>query len=119
LLVFKLGATARLPEFRYTLAPLMVPRDTWSDAHVSEGKRLWGLYCAQCHGVGTLSAGVLPDLKRSTFLANRDAWRSVVLDGALQDKGMAGFSGFVNAEQVESLRAYVGTRAAAAKVRQE
>src|SRR6186713_235536 len=44
--------------------------------------------------------------------ANAEAWRSVVFDGALADRGMISFKPWLTAGQVEAVRAYVLTQAA-------
>ena len=43
---------------------------------------------------------------------NAQAWRSVVLDGALADNGMIGFEPWLTAAQVEAIRGYVLAEAA-------
>jgi len=67
--------------------------------------------CSRCHGQGASSSNVIPDLRRSPALTNRDLWRAIVIDGALLDRGMIGWSHLLNAPQAESIRAYVAQRA--------
>ena len=78
---------------------------------VSAGSDLYGYNCAGCHGEATLSSGVLPDLKRSAVTTNSEIWNAVVIDGALEDRGMVGFSGELGEKQSEAIRAYVGSEA--------
>jgi quinohemoprotein ethanol dehydrogenase len=110
LLVFKLDGKASLPPFEEVVRQLVIPEKTWDETQVEEGAALYGVYCGQCHGVATLSAGVLPDLKRSPYLASPELWKEILLAGALESRGMANFAKFLNNDQVESLRAYVGSQ---------
>ena len=47
------------------------------------------------------------------MLLSSDSWKSVVIDGALAERGMASFSRFIDAKGAEDLRAYVLTEARA------
>ena len=51
--------------------------------------------------------GVMPDLRRSAVLQNKEAWQSIVYDGALESRGMIGFSKWYSREEVEAVRGYV------------
>ena len=54
---------------------------------------------------------VIPALRRSALLANPESWRSVVGDGALEGRGMTGWSKYLSADQIEKIRLYVGEQA--------
>ena len=43
--------------------------------------------------------------------ADPAVWKSIVYDGALQDKGMVSFAPVISEEEAEALRAYVVRRA--------
>ncbi len=45
------------------------------------------------------------------MLASTESWRSIVIDGALEDKGMMSFSQNLNEAEAEALRAYIVSRA--------
>ena len=47
------------------------------------------------------------------MLLSADSWKSVLIDGALAERGMASFSRFIDAKGAEDLRAYVLTEARA------
>jgi alcohol dehydrogenase (cytochrome c)/quinohemoprotein ethanol dehydrogenase len=114
IMAFKLGGSAALPPISSTVAaPLEVDTES-SAASVEAGAALYARYCATCHGMETLSAGVLPDLRRSPMLASAAAWRSVVIDGALVQRGMVSFTGQLTPADAESIRAYVADEAARA-----
>lgn len=111
-LIFKLGGTAKLPEApKLEFAPPNPPAQAWSAAEVAAGADLFETTCAVCHGSSAVSSGVLPDLRRSGVLTDAAAWRSVVLDGALKDRGMIGFGKYISPQQAEQLRAFVGSKA--------
>ena len=110
LLVFKLGATKRLPpllpEPKLALNPPAEP----DAASVAVGEGLFGRYCSVCHGEAAVAGGVVPDLRTSPFLPV-DAWYSIVLDGALKEGGMAAFSQVLDRAQAGAIRDYVVHRA--------
>ena len=111
LLVFKLGGTAELPPFEPEPLKPVIADVALTPDELDTGFDLFGRYCAACHGLETLSAGVLPDLRSSPALASSDAWRSIVHDGALETRGMIGFQARMSADQVEIIRGYVANEA--------
>ncbi len=115
-LVFKVGGNAKLPLVDPTLAAPNVPTQTWSADTVERGRVLYAQHCASCHGMETLSAGILPDLRRTALLTVKDAWEQVVIGGALTSRGMISFKDRIDADGAEAIRAYVGSEAAAAAV---
>jgi len=110
-LVFKLGAKADLPalppEPKLVIDP---PRDTASPATVAAGEGLYNQFCLVCHGQAVVAGGVTPDLRGSPFIAV-DAWYSVVLDGALEQGGMAPFKTVLDRAKAMAIRDYVVHRA--------
>jgi mono/diheme cytochrome c family protein len=116
-LVFALDGHATLPPFVGTPGAPAPGTDTWPADTVARGRDLYGINCIGCHGLATLSAGVLPDLRRSGALASQDAWRSIVIGGALSNAGMISFAKYLRADDAEAIRAYV-TNAARAAARQ-
>ena len=58
-----------------------------------------------------MSAGELPDLKRSGMLPDAESWKQVVIGGALASRGMASFAKYLTPEEAEAIRAYVATTA--------
>jgi quinohemoprotein ethanol dehydrogenase len=50
-------------------------------------------------------------LRRSSALSSAALWKSIVIDGALEPNGMIGWSHFLNAEEAETIRAYVAAQA--------
>jgi quinohemoprotein ethanol dehydrogenase len=110
-LTFKLGAKGTLPAPPPEAAlTLNAPPATLASASVTNGEALYGRFCAVCHGEGAVGGGVVPDLRRSPFVAV-DAWYSIVLDGALQEGGMAAFGPVLDRSQATAIRDYVLYRA--------
>ena len=112
LLVFKLGGDAQLPPMpELAEMPLDPPLSRASAETIALGKAKYARYCAVCHAPGAVGSTVLPDLRRSGTLDNRDAWHAVVQKGVLSDNGMASFAGSLTPEESEAIRAYVIARA--------
>ena len=105
------AALAKLPAFETPpLAPARV-KERFAPAQVDAGRTLYTMHCYRCHGAGAQSTGVLPDLRHSTALPDRALWRSIVIDGALEPRGMVGFRDWLTPEQAEQIRAYVAMKA--------
>jgi quinohemoprotein ethanol dehydrogenase len=113
-LVFKLDGKGVLPPATGDIPALNPSNERWSAAQLGEGARLYGQICAACHGMGTRSAGIIPDLRRSGVLSDRQAWQAVVIDGALTDRGMVSFKNELTPQQAESIRGYVSGEASRA-----
>lgn len=109
ILAFKLKGGATLPPIIHEpLPPANPSNETFSAAQVAEGGKWYGTYCAICH-----RGPVNPDLRRSATLTDADAWRGVIIDGALEANGMASFRDYLTPAQAEAIRAYVNGEARA------
>jgi quinohemoprotein ethanol dehydrogenase len=107
LLIFKLGGTAALPaKVEETSASLTLPTQAPESTQVKAGSADYASYCSRCHGFNAISGGNTPDLRHSPMLTG-DAWFSVVMHGALADRGMAGFAPVLDRNRVDAIRAYV------------
>jgi quinohemoprotein ethanol dehydrogenase len=108
LLVYAIGGKTQLPP-----APprperkVTAPAATAPPAIVGKGAVAYHTYCGNCHGVGAINLGILPDLRYSAALQTEEAWRNIVLGGALEDNGMVNFSPVLDKEAAESIRAFV------------
>jgi quinohemoprotein ethanol dehydrogenase len=112
LLVYKIGGTGQLPaKTTFTRPPMTPPPATASAEVVNMGAPLFETHCGSCHGGGVVGVGLLPDLRRTPYLHDADAWSQVVLGGALSPNGMASFAPVLNQEQAQAIRAYVIMRA--------
>ncbi|MDF0545829.1 PQQ-dependent dehydrogenase, methanol/ethanol family [Sphingobium sp. H39-3-25] len=111
-LTFTLDGKASLPPQaaldRSHAAP---PPPFGTPEQIARGAKLYARTCSGCHGDGVRSGGVLPELRWSGVPADADAWKSVVIDGALQDNGMVSFARDLTPQDAEAIRAYVVSRA--------
>jgi PQQ-dependent dehydrogenase (methanol/ethanol family) len=106
LLVFKLGGTAKAPEFPQPATPAIDLTQISSTGDAKNGFALYHQNCQVCHGPNATGAWLL-DLKVSPMLMSAENWKGVVIDGASASRGMAGFSRFFDAKGAEDIRAYV------------
>lgn len=113
ILVFKLGGTAALPPYERPDMPARPPADTWPAETVAAGEILYANNCGFCHGPSAFSSGVLPDLRRSPALDDKETWNAILMQGLLEDRGMVNFSQWLKPEEAEAIRAYVGSQARA------
>lgn len=90
---------------------LQPPAATASAKEVAQGKAFYHRHCSTCHGDSAVSGGVLPDLRYSAALADAKLWKSIVHDGALEARGMVSFAPDLNAQEIDTIRAYVIHRA--------
>jgi PQQ-dependent dehydrogenase (methanol/ethanol family) len=111
ILAFRLDGAAKLPPYKAQKLPGANPsNDPFTDAQRAEGAKYFGLYCWMCHG-----GPVNPDLRRSGALTSAEAWKSIVIDGALEPGGMASFRDYLTPAQAESIRALISSQAEALK----
>jgi quinohemoprotein ethanol dehydrogenase len=105
---FKLGATAEAPPVPTDTARVPTPPvlDV-SRGVVQSGGELYSRFCVSCHGLGAISGGALPDLRKSSALQSAEAWRNLVLGGERTALGMAPFEGELSPLDVDAIRAYV------------
>lgn len=107
-MTFALDATKKLPEAEpIPLRPLPDAKQFASAERVVLGQKAYDRTCVACHGSGAASGGIVPDLRYSTTITDRDVWTSVVRDGLLADRGMIGFRKNFSDREIENIRAYV------------
>ncbi|MBW8295374.1 PQQ-dependent dehydrogenase, methanol/ethanol family [Sphingopyxis sp.] len=108
LVVLTIGGTGKLPAPPTTTTLAWNPPPmTASATQVAAGKAQFGRYCMVCHGDSAIGNGFTPDLRVSGTLANAEAWKGVVIDGALKDRGMVSFAKVLTPQDAEAIRAYV------------
>jgi len=112
-MVFKLGASGALPEITApkTALPAIPKRLEVTDDIIKKGASAYSNTCTVCHGDHAFSSGLIPNLRYSKVTTSPDAWRSIVLGGALAKQGMPNFGQVLDAETAEAIRAYVIHRA--------
>jgi PQQ-dependent dehydrogenase (methanol/ethanol family) len=112
ILAYKLGGKAQLPPAQPPVPLVLNPPEPFGSAEtVTKGADTYNRFCAGCHGNDGQSRGMFPDLRYSAALGSADVFDSIVIGGALTDNGMVSFRKALSAEQVESIRAYVVSRA--------
>lgn len=111
LMVFALDAKIPYQIKKTENPPAVVVANIWSKAAHDRGATIFANTCSLCHGATARSSGLMPDLRRSGVLSSKDAWQSVVIGGALKNRGMIGFSKWLSKDDAEAVRAYVAERA--------
>lgn len=113
-LTFALGGKATLPP--RTPAPAFVEDPDFRPAPASalRGAARFARNCMPCHGYNAVSGTHAPDLRRSSVPLSREAFASVVHDGALVENGMPTF-GELTAAELDDLRQYIRSEAANAR----
>ncbi len=112
LLVFSLDKRTALPQPAPPLPPISDPTFelSISDAEFENGERLYGTFCARCHGIGVVNSGITPDLRRSTAQVH-ELFNDIVLNGIREPLGMPRFDDVLNENEVRNLQGYILRRA--------
>ncbi|MBO9580565.1 MAG: PQQ-dependent dehydrogenase, methanol/ethanol family [Sphingobium sp.] len=112
LLVFKLGGTAKLPAPpRSADLVLDPPPNFGTPQQLAIGEGRYQRYCGTCHGDAAIAGGLTPDLRHSTALGDPAVWQAIVHDGGLAANGMVGWAKVMKPAEIDSIRAYVVSRA--------
>ncbi len=106
-LAFKLGGNVELPPLPKSPPVPPPPDDFGSEDQVQAGAAHYTRICSVCHGIDAASGGVLPDLRHSAYAADAEAWRGIVIEGALSDRGMISFAPIFSDADAEAIRAFV------------
>lgn len=124
LLVYKLGATAKLPTAIGSKEPAQAdngrpapPPITAAIETIAHGEQVYGRFCSVCHGGDAASPdpATFPDLRFSPRIHGEKPWANVVLKGELAEKGMVSFAATVSEDDAEAIRHYVISKAHQAK----
>ncbi len=119
-LTFKLGAGNQLPPVDWKRTVVFSPPELTADEQeLVQGFRLYQDTCMGCHGLNAVSGLLLPDLRGSGFLHDSAAWRAVVVEGRLKERGMPQMDYLLNDSQAELIRQYVIQQAWRGKKLQE
>ncbi len=111
LLVYTLDGKATLPPTQpYTPPALNPPAEFGDPAQLTLGEKQYVSHCASCHGAGTqvrVVSSVFPDLRYAGELWSPEAFKAIVIDGALQNNGMVSFRKVLQPNDAEAIRAYL------------
>lgn len=110
LLVFKVGGTAKAPDFKIAQLPPLDVSNVKTTGDKARGYVTFNQNCQVCHGANATGSW-LPDLKRSPMILTPDDFNSVVIQGVRAHNGMVSFSRFLKPEQVEDVRAFLISQA--------
>ena len=111
LMVFKLGATAKLPVIETEVQVLPAHELAMAaPEEVAEGRELYNLYCAVCHGGNAISGGIVPDLRYRIAELDPD-WQAIVFDGAFAGAGMPAWKDYLSREEADKIKSYVSHEA--------
>ena len=115
-LVYKLGGTAKLPDAAPDPQQVLNPPPAFGTrAVVAHGQELYGRFCGTCHGSEGFSRGMFPDLRYAGAINSAEAFKAIVIDGALKQNGMVSFAQALKPEEPEAIRAYLVSKAIEAK----
>lgn len=108
-LTFALGGRASLPPATAAEADIPeAPAQFGTAPMIAAGAYIYNRTCVACHGPGATGNGSsFPSLRHSGFIADKEAFKAVLWEGALQDKGMPSFKANYSLEDLEALRAYL------------
>jgi PQQ-dependent dehydrogenase (methanol/ethanol family) len=116
ILAFKLGGTAKLPDAPLPVPQILNPPNQFGTPQmITKGADTYHRFCGTCHGTDGQSRGMFPDLRYSAALNSAEVFNSIVIDGALSANGMVSFKKALTQDQVDSIRAYMVSRAIDAK----
>lgn len=111
--VFRIGGDAQLPARELVRLPMEQPPTIRANgATMARGAGLYSQFCSVCHGIGAVSGGLVPDLRRASSLRDPSVWAQTV-HGARTANGMPDFSEWVSDGDAEAVRAYVAREAQA------
>ncbi|MEN9706050.1 MAG: hypothetical protein RLZZ393_1929 [Pseudomonadota bacterium] len=112
ILVYKLGGTAKLPDaIPFPTPELNPPAAFGTPEQLAQGEATYGRFCSTCHGRDGQGGAMFPDLRYAGAIQSADAFKAVVIDGALTQNGMVSFAKAIKPEDAEAVRAYVVSKA--------
>jgi len=115
-LTYKLGGGAQLPPVVEPPPQVLNPPAAFGAPQmIAHGEETYQRFCGTCHGTDGQSRGLFPDLRYSGALHSADAFKAIVIDGALSAKGMVSFAKAISTEDADAVRAYLVGRAIEAK----
>jgi quinohemoprotein ethanol dehydrogenase len=106
LMVFALDGNAKAPAYEIASRIPIDLNGISSKGDPVRGLALYNDTCLNCHGFGA-DGRYTADLRRSDIIKDPEAFKSVVLDGALAQIGMIGFKKFLSPADAEDIRAYL------------
>jgi quinohemoprotein ethanol dehydrogenase len=110
LLSFKLNGKSQLPklERKNNFIPEQ-PIINVSEEDLLKGEKIYAQYCGACHGAGVRGKSIV-DLRHLT-LEKHKIFNEILLEGILEENGMANFSSILTEQEVNHVHNYIIDRA--------
>jgi quinohemoprotein ethanol dehydrogenase len=112
LLTFALDAKQPLPDsISIKLPSVTTIAFDASPEKIDAGAGAYAQWCGACHGLGAVSGGATPDLRYSSPAVFNNL-ADIILEGKRGGQGMPGFKQWLNASDVDAIRAFLLKRRA-------
>ncbi|MDA9034333.1 PQQ-dependent dehydrogenase, methanol/ethanol family [Hyphomicrobiales bacterium] len=117
LLSFKIGGKSKLPvlERKNKIIPEQ-PLINASSEDILMGEKLYSNYCGACHGAGVRGKTIV-DLRYLSKDKHKN-FNAVVLEGLLEENGMANFSNLINQKETDQIHSFIISTATKAREEQ-
>ncbi|GCE82235.1 PQQ-dependent alcohol dehydrogenase large subunit [Komagataeibacter diospyri] len=110
-LAFALDGRDHLPTVSDDPVPSSPPPASFAPRQALAGSQQYLNYCQYCHGANVEWNGVLPDLRKSPAIQDKNSFYAIVGKGALSSFGMDGFEKSMKPDEIESIRQFIIERA--------
>ena len=117
LLSFKIGGKSKLPvlERKNKIIPEQ-PLINASSEDILMGEKLYSNYCGACHGAGVRGKTIV-DLRYLSKDKHKN-FNAIVLEGVLEENGMANFSNLINQKETDQIHSFIISTATKARKEQ-
>ena len=117
LLSFKIGGKSKLPvlERKNKIIPEQ-PLINASSEDILMGEKLYSNYCGACHGAGVRGKTIV-DLRYLSKDKHKN-FNAIVLEGVLEENGMANFSNLINQKETDQIHSFIISTATKAREEQ-
>ena len=117
LLSFKIGGKSKLPvlERKNKIIPEQ-PIINASSEDILMGEKLYSNYCGACHGAGVRGKTIV-DLRYLSKDKHKN-FNAIVLEGLLEENGMANFSNLINQKETDQIHSFIISTATKAREEQ-
>ena len=117
LLSFKLNGKSKLPKLERKNS--VIPEQPIINASVEDllkGEKIYAQYCGACHGAGVRGKSIV-DLRHLT-IDKHEIFNEILLEGILEENGMANFSSILTEQEVNQVHNYIIDRATKDRIKQ-
>ena len=117
LLSFKIGGKSKLPVLERKNK--IIPEQPLINASLEDilmGEKLYSNYCGACHGAGVRGKTIV-DLRYLSKDKHKN-FNAIVLEGVLEENGMANFSNLINQKETDQIHSFIINTATKAREEQ-